>query len=157
MLPLPVRWKGASSARRCRTSSGDLVGRGTGMGVEGPLALVVDDDDGSRRLVAALLARAGWSCVVASDGMEALAVAQTVRPGLAVIDLMLPGMTGLDVALRIKRSFPSVALAGISGWPELWGARDLSSVGISRVFGKPFDALDFIEWARAVVRTPAGA
>jgi len=116
------------------------------------VALVVDDDESIRRLIASALARAGYSCVVASDGAEALSAAAAVRPLVAILDLMLPGMTGVELALEMHRRYPEIALAGISGWPGLWDSTDLRTLGVQKVFGKPFDMKDLISWAAAAGR-----
>ena len=116
------------------------------------IALVVDDDESIRRLLASALARAGYSCVVASGGAEALSVAATVRPQVAIVDLMLSGMTGVELAMEMHRRYPEIALAGISGWPGLWDRADLCTLGIQKVFGKPFDMKELISWVAGAGR-----
>ena len=64
--------------------------------------LVVDDDENLRRLVTAYLAREGYDLTEAADGNAALREAERTLPDLVVLDLMLPGVGGLQVARKLK-------------------------------------------------------
>ncbi|WP_371484292.1 response regulator transcription factor [Kitasatospora sp. NBC_00315] len=66
--------------------------------------LVVDDDPTVAEVVAGYLLRAGYRVERAADGHQALAVAAAVRPDLVVLDLMLPGLDGLEVCRRLRAS-----------------------------------------------------
>jgi two-component system alkaline phosphatase synthesis response regulator PhoP len=72
--------------------------------------LVVDDDDNLRRLVAAYLEREGYEVAEAADGPAALREAESQRPDLMILDLMLPGLDGLEVARRVTASKPMAIL-----------------------------------------------
>ncbi|MCZ7665355.1 MAG: response regulator transcription factor [Thermoleophilia bacterium] len=74
--------------------------------------LVVDDDENVRRLVAAYLEREGYEVLVAADGHAAVREAEAGSPDLVVLDLMLPGMSGLQVAKRLTatREIPILML-----------------------------------------------
>src|SRR4051812_17794482 len=60
-------------------------------------ALVVEDDETVGDVVAAYLQRAGMAVLRAADGIDALTVAAVQRPDIVVLDLMLPGIDGLEV------------------------------------------------------------
>ena len=64
--------------------------------------LVVDDDPTVREVVAGYLSRAGLTVDEAADGMDALAQARHTPPDLVVLDLMLPGLDGLEVLRRLR-------------------------------------------------------
>src|SRR5688500_5649683 len=64
--------------------------------------LVVDDEPTIAEVVARYLARAGYETIVCGDGLEALARATGRRPDLIVLDLMLPGLDGLEVLNRLR-------------------------------------------------------
>ena len=66
--------------------------------------LVVDDEPDIAGLVAYHLAKAGYRVTTAGDGTEALARARAERPDLVVLDLMLPGRSGLDVLAELRRA-----------------------------------------------------
>jgi DNA-binding response OmpR family regulator len=67
-----------------------------------PLVLVADDDADIRALVTFRLERAGYDVVEASDGEEALRLAREQTPDLAVLDVMMPKLTGDEVTRRIR-------------------------------------------------------
>lgn len=116
-----------------------------GQGGKG-IALVVDDDASIRRLLGEVLQRAGYSCVLSSDGAEALSLVELLHPRLVIVDLVMEKVSGVEVALELHMRHPDIVIAGISGWPGFWDATDLSSLGIRRVFGKPFDLNELLSW-----------
>ena len=77
--------------------------------------LVADDDEDILELVAFRLERAGYEVITARDGTEALAAARERQPDLAVLDVMMPGMTGYDVTRELRgddatRAIPVILL-----------------------------------------------
>jgi phosphoserine phosphatase RsbU/P len=70
-----------------------------------PTVIVADDDSTSRRIVVAMLRKAGYEVVQAADGVEALALLQAPgAPSLAVMDWMMPGLDGPDVCRRLRET-----------------------------------------------------
>ena len=67
-----------------------------------PLILVADDDDDILLLVTTRLRRDGFNVVSASDGEQALALAREHKPTLAVLDIGMPGLDGLEVLAEIR-------------------------------------------------------
>jgi DNA-binding response OmpR family regulator len=65
--------------------------------------LVVDDDPTLRDTLAYNLRREGYDCLLAANGPEALALARTAKPSLILLDVMMPGMDGLEVCRAIRR------------------------------------------------------
>ena len=80
--------------------------RGSGHGgeIQRPLALVVDDDPDVRELVQLALGHAGFGTAVARDGDEALAASRRLRPDVIVLDVMLPGQSGIEVCEELRSS-----------------------------------------------------
>jgi DNA-binding response OmpR family regulator len=70
--------------------------------MSGPLVLVADDDEDILLLVTTRLKRDGFEIVQASNGDEALAVARERRPALAVLDIGMPGLDGVEVLEQIR-------------------------------------------------------
>jgi DNA-binding response OmpR family regulator len=70
--------------------------------VSDPLILVADDDDDILLLVTTRLKRDGFDVIEARNGNEALALAQERRPQVAVLDVGMPGLDGLEVLERIR-------------------------------------------------------
>ena len=67
-----------------------------------PVVLVADDDDDILLLVTMRLRRDGFVVIAARNGEEALALAQQQRPDVAVLDIGMPGLDGLEVLQRIR-------------------------------------------------------
>ena len=81
--------------------------------------LVVDDEPNNRLLLQVMLANDGYEIVTASAGAEALALVEQQPPDLIVLDVMMPGMDGYQVASRIKanpatRHIPVIMLTALS-------------------------------------------
>lgn len=70
--------------------------------LQDPLVLVADDDRDILSLVAFRLERSGYRVVQATDGQEALDLAREHAPDLAVLDLMMPRLTGLEVTRALR-------------------------------------------------------
>ncbi|MGH2811333.1 MAG: response regulator transcription factor [Actinomycetota bacterium] len=68
-----------------------------------PKILVVDDDESVRKLVSFTLSDLGHEIVEAADGEEAVEVAVREKPDLIVLDIMMPGMDGLQVLRELRR------------------------------------------------------
>jgi CheY-like chemotaxis protein len=84
--------------------------------------LVVDDDDGSRRLMSATLAQLGYSADCVADGAAGLASSALAVPAAVVLDLMMPGMDGLQFIERFRR------IPGCARTPVIvWTGKDLSA------------------------------
>lgn len=64
--------------------------------------LVVDDEEDIRELIQYNLIKAGYSVICASSGEEALSKAREARPGAIILDIMLPGIDGLEVCRQLK-------------------------------------------------------
>ena len=64
--------------------------------------LVVDDDDALREMVGLVLSSAGYEPVFASDGISAVDVFKSTEPDLVLLDIMLPGQSGIEVCKQIR-------------------------------------------------------
>jgi CheY-like chemotaxis protein len=68
----------------------------------GPTILVADDESDIVRLARRRLLRAGYTIVTAADGAEALSQVERCLPHLALLDVMMPKLTGIEVAQRLR-------------------------------------------------------
>lgn len=86
--------------------------------MKGPLRLLLADDHEILRLGTATFLKLQIGCEIcaqASDGREALKLAESTRPDVAVIDLGLPGLNGLDLTRQIRRFLPDTEVVVLSG------------------------------------------
>ena len=115
------------------------------------LILVVDDEPTITDVVARYLDRAGYTTRVAGDGYEAIRLAGAERPDLVVLDLMLPGLGGLEVMRRLReRDRPSVILLTAKGeaTDRVIGLR----LGADDYVVKPFSPAELVARVDAVLR-----
>jgi two-component system response regulator ResD len=115
--------------------------------------LVVDDEPTIAEVVARYLDRAGYQTSVAGDGLEAIEVAATQRPDLVVLDLMLPGLDGLEVMRRLRaqdRDRVAVILLTAKGEESdrVIGLR----LGADDYVVKPFSPAELVARVDAVLR-----
>jgi putative two-component system response regulator len=103
-----------------------------------PTILVCDDDPSLRELVRAVLGDR-YRFVEAADGAEALELAREVPPNLIVLDVMLPGMSGIEVleALDADAALASIPIVVITAWSHT--EIDAELAGADRFVRKPFD------------------
>lgn len=80
-----------------------------------PVVLVVDDESAIADTLAEILTLSGYAAVPVYDGEEALETALVMPPELLITDVMLPGMSGIDLAISVKRIFPDCRILLFSG------------------------------------------
>jgi CheY-like chemotaxis protein len=80
-----------------------------------PLVLVVDDERIIADTLSIILSRNGFSTVTAYDGLAGLELAQSVRPDLLISDVMMPGMTGVELAIALTHAIPTCRILLFSG------------------------------------------
>ena len=119
-----------------------------------PTILVVDDEEDILELVKLHLSREGFTVVLAETGEQALKLVQTQPPGLVVLDLMLPGVDGLDVCKRMKadprtRQIPIVMLTAKGEEADIVTGLEL---GADDYMTKPFSGKVLVARIRRILR-----
>lgn len=105
-----------------------------------PKILVVDDDDTFRsRLVRAFTAR-GYPTYDAPNGETAIEVARKIRPDRAVVDLRMPGMSGIDLIRELTAIDPRVQVVVLTGYGSIATAVEAVRLGALDYLAKPADA-----------------
>ncbi len=102
--------------------------------------LVVDDDDGIRRLLVDQIKAVGYPCRSAVNGEEALALAVTEpRPSLVVSDVQMPGLSGIELLQRLKQLDPHLQVIMVSGHHDMAVVRQALRDGAYDYLIKPFE------------------
>jgi two-component system, OmpR family, alkaline phosphatase synthesis response regulator PhoP len=119
------------------------------------LILVVDDEPKIVKLTRDYLVKDGYRVISAADGLEALEVARRDKPDLVVLDLMLPGMDGLEVCrtLRQEGDIPIIMLTARSEETDQVVGLEL---GADDYITKPFSPRTLVARVRAVLRRAQG-
>jgi two-component system alkaline phosphatase synthesis response regulator PhoP len=113
--------------------------------------LVVDDEPPIVDLIASYLRADGFSVHTAHDGLGALAQARAVRPDLIVLDVMLPGLDGMEVCRRIQQEFDVYILMLTARAEEIDKIVGLS-VGADDYLTKPFSPRELVMRVKAILR-----
>jgi DNA-binding response OmpR family regulator len=113
--------------------------------------LVVDDDPTVSEVVRSYLERAGFEVRHAEDGGRALELAETFQPGLVVLDVMLPGLDGIEICrrLRARSDVPIVMLTALGS--EVDRVLGLE-VGADDYLTKPFSPRELVLRVQSVLR-----
>ncbi|MCZ6782729.1 MAG: sigma-54 dependent transcriptional regulator [Proteobacteria bacterium] len=101
--------------------------------------LVIDDDPGIRELLEAQVSRLGYRVLSAPDGEAALEMLEESRPDLVTLDVILPGMGGLDTLRQIKQRLPEVPVVMLSGHGQAPVIVEAMRLGASDFLRKPFE------------------
>jgi DNA-binding response OmpR family regulator len=80
-----------------------------------PVVLVVDDESVIADTLTEILSRSGYAAITAYDADEALEIALTTPPEMLITDVILPGMNGIELAIKIRRIFPDCKILLFSG------------------------------------------
>jgi DNA-binding response OmpR family regulator len=125
-----------------------------GTGGSKPVVLVADDEEDIRVLVSFRLDRAGWEVVTAADGREALELILERRPDIAVLDVRMPKLTGIEVLQQVRADAtvgetPVILLS--AGVQEDSIAKGLEA-GANEYMKKPFSPDELAARVEAVAR-----
>src|ERR687891_119412 len=116
--------------------------------------LVVDDERVVTEVVERYLQREGYEVSLASDGAEALRLAQEWAPDLVVLDLMLPTIDGLEVCRQLRRDSPTPIIMLTARGEETDRVVGLE-LGADDYISKPFSPREVVARVRAVLRRAA--
>jgi CheY-like chemotaxis protein len=122
----------------------------------GHKALVADDDPLMRRLCVGILELAGCQVTTASNGREAVELAQHDLPQLIVMDVVMSEMNGLEALrqLKLTEATRSIPVIMISGEADLKTQADLTAAGAAAFLPKPFRAAELLQAIQQLLVQP---
>jgi two-component system response regulator AtoC len=101
--------------------------------------LIVDDDENIRKVLMAILEDKGYSVEAVGTAREAIKKTEKQCYNLALIDIRLPDMEGIDLLTKIRDTTPRMRKIIITGYPTLQNAVDAVNRGADAYIMKPFD------------------
>ena len=101
--------------------------------------LIVDDDENIRKVLVAILEDKGYNTESVGTAREAIKNTERKFYNLALIDIRLPDMEGIDLLTKIKDTVPRMRKIIITGYPTLQNAVDAVNRGADAYIMKPFD------------------
>lgn len=124
------------------------------MEMHGQKILVVEDEPEIRDMLAFSLQRGGYAVTLAEDGESALRLLDQQRPDLILIDWMLPGLSGIELANRLRRDEPTqeLPLIMLTARGEESDKLKSFSVGIDDYITKPFSSKELLARIKALLR-----
>jgi DNA-binding response OmpR family regulator len=112
---------------------------------DSPRILVVDDDPGIGQMLTRALSRHGFLVETALSADEALEKAETSRYDAALVDLVMPGRDGADLAQTLRRLFPGLPVGMLTGYAHSPLIPAFEKSGMA-VFTKPVLIQDLVEF-----------
>jgi len=120
---------------------------------QGPLVLIVDDDEGVREYVRVNLEMEGYAVREAGNAEEGLGVLEEVSPDLILLDVMMPEVDGWEMLRRVqeRHGVGAIPVVMFSGKVNEQSAQEATARGAQGFVGKPFDPQQLIEHAKQLL------
>ena len=107
--------------------------------------LIIDDDKSNLEVLQDILSFNGYQSTAAFSGREGIRLFQKKKFALVFTDLLMPKMSGWEVAKRIKEIDPQTPVILVTGWGIQLDEQNLKKAGITSVIYKPYDFDHIIE------------
>ena len=112
--------------------------------------LLVEDEENLARLLKEAIGDNFHSFTIAADGLEGIELFKKIKPDIVITDIMMPRLSGLEMAKRLKEinsDTPIIILSAFSEKEKLFSAID---IGITKYFLKPFDTEELLEYIESI-------
>jgi CheY-like chemotaxis protein len=106
--------------------------------------LVADDNDVAQRLCKRVLEKAGYTVLIAADGLQAVEVALGKRPNMILMDVAMPGIDGIEAMRRIKTEIPNQPIVIASAHSMASDRERFLAAGADDILSKPFRLADLV-------------
>ncbi|HWR84349.1 MAG TPA: response regulator, partial [Candidatus Deferrimicrobium sp.] len=117
--------------------------------------LAIDDQPVILDLISAMCRSLGYEALTASTGEEGVIIASRRAVDIVLVDLAMPGISGLEVARRIRAISPEVPIVLVTGWEASISHSELQQAGISQVLNKPFRIEQLTEIFQSAIASPS--
>src|SRR3984957_14567885 len=114
--------------------------------------LVIDDDESLRDTIGLMLEKEGFRPILVADGVAGLEQATAAKPNLILVDLRMPGLSGVDVCKRLRSSGATTPVIVLSALGDEIDKVLLLEIGADDYVVKPFGTRELLARIRAVLR-----
>jgi DNA-binding response OmpR family regulator len=114
--------------------------------------LVIDDDESLRDTIGVMLEQEGFRAVLAGDGRTGFEKAVTIKPALVLVDLRLPGMSGIEICKQLRSAQVKTPIIVLSALGDEVDKVLLLEIGADDYVVKPFGTRELMARIRAVLR-----
>ena len=118
--------------------------------------LVVDDQEGIRQLLFEILTAEGFVVRLAANGIEALNSVEQCEPDIIIIDMKMPGISGLEVVKELKGKGYKGYFILMTAYGELEIVNEAVKLGVEHQINKPFDIDDLLQLIRSICSNEFG-
>lgn len=120
--------------------------------------LIVDDEESFLHIVQVILRRAGYNTLTASSGQEGLELAYSLRPDIIILDDMMPGLSGGEVCMQLKREplTRSIPVIIYSAGAKVRSSAYIQQIGADGALYKPALPAEILEAVGAHLEARAG-
>ena len=101
--------------------------------------LVIDDDESTRKMLSLIFEKKGYSCSMVGSGAEAIQAARDVHFNIALIDIRLPDMSGIELLSTLCNDYPEMDSIIITGFASIDNAIQALNQGASAYITKPVE------------------
>jgi CheY-like chemotaxis protein len=122
---------------------------------QGFTVLVADDNEVAQRLCRRVLEKAGYSVLIAADGLQAVEIALNQHPAMILMDVAMPGIDGLEAMRRIKTQVPAMPIVIASAHSMASDRERFLAAGADNVLSKPFRLADLISIVQSLAAAKA--
>jgi CheY-like chemotaxis protein len=106
--------------------------------------LVADDNEVAQRLCRRVLEKAGYTVLIAEDGLKAVEVALSQHPAMILMDVAMPGIDGIEAMRRIKAEVPGQPIVIASAHSMASDRERFLAAGADDILSKPFRLADLV-------------
>lgn len=121
-----------------------------------PSILVIDDDPHMNLILSRIFRRYGFEVQVALDGRSGIKQALAQMPDLILLDIVMPGMDGVEVARRLRQEprSASIPIVFLTAFSPAVGRHEVKAVGADGFVSKPFAVDELVETVQAFTGPP---
>jgi CheY-like chemotaxis protein len=119
--------------------------------------ILIDDNEDFRMALKHLLDSSDFIVYEAGNGEQALEMMHTDLPDLAIVDLDMPKMNGIEFSRRVKKDWPTFPILMVTAYSQFYSSKEVIAAGIDAFLQKPIDGDKLMSIVSQLLQIGAGA